>query len=382
MYTIREVINKIGLDRTVIGGFQIIEVQRERLYRHENIEMDVTESDGYVAAGVRFQWLKIVDNNKFGTLRAGVVRKNGIKVEYAKIEITIGEGLRGNLQNKTMEEYKRYISDVFVYLEKEYGVKTDTEEVKFHSMEINVTIPLNEDFYRYHRVLQLMMFNLPNSFKKNQVMHNANKKEMRLETETLQRSNETTAVKIYDKKRQLAQTIRYETDTEYMRIEFVLKNAQKIKEVFHTRLVCDITDFMVNEFYMKQFRRLFVKPYRKWQEKNAVYLKKMIRDSKKKSLRYWKSNLIRECANREQADQIPILLDVKDLLIQVKALDTAGHYKRTADGIRKQCVKNDVFLQNDAEKVEEIFDRVYEAYAYDKGVAGLETSSGEMKNAV
>ena len=318
--------------------------------------------DGYLVSGLSFHFLKIADNNKFATLKAGVSGRNRYKYDYAKIDITIGDGLRGNLQNKTIEEYKERIAEIFMYLEKEYGIGVKVDELQFDSMEINVTIPLKDEFYKYHRVLQLFMYNLPNSYKKINETSAANKKEKRRETETLYRKNTSMAIKVYDKSRQLLQTIGYRADKEYLRIELVLQHRQKVKEVFKTNSIEGITDTMINDFFMKEFRRLFVETYRKWQTENAVRLKKMVKAHKKNSPRYWKSNLIRECANREQADQIPVLLDIEDLLIQVKALDESGHYRRAEAGIRAQCVKNDVFLQNDAEKVEEIFDLVYEAY--------------------
>lgn len=82
--------------------------------------------------------------------------------------------------------------------------------------------------------------------------------------------------------------------------------------------------------------------------------KDMIIYHKDKNMRYWKSNLLRECSNREQLDQLPLLLDVKDLLTQVRILDKDRHYQRVARGILKQCKYNDIYLQNDAEKAEEI----------------------------
>ena len=50
------------------------------------------------------------------------------------------------------------------------------------------------------------------------------------------------------------------------------------------------------------------------------------------------------------------------MLIQVKALDKDGHYQRVAKGILEQCSYNDVYLQNDSDKAEEIIIRVHEAY--------------------
>ena len=115
-----------------------------------------------------------------------------------------------------------------------------------------------------------------------------------------------------------------------------------------------MTDEKINQFYYQQFTRLFEKPYRKWQIENGNQLKNMITYHKGKNKRYWKSNLLRECSNKEQLDQIPLLLDVKDLLAQAKALDKDGHYQRVAKGILEQCNYNDVYLQNDSDKAEEI----------------------------
>ena len=116
---------------------------------------------------------------------------------------------------------------------------------------------------------------------------------------------------------------------------------------------------------------------------NGKQLKELITYHKAKSKHYWKSNLLRECSNKEQIDQIPLLLDVKDLLLQVKALDKNGHYGRVENGILEQCKYNDVYLQNDADKAEEIISRVHEAYDnYLQGIklvsASYSTISGEV----
>lgn len=116
---------------------------------------------------------------------------------------------------------------------------------------------------------------------------------------------------------------------------------------------------------------------------NGKQLKGLIISHKAKSKHYWKSNLLRECGNREQIDQIPVLLDVKDLLLQVKALDKDGHYTRVEKGMLEQCNYNDVYLQNDTDKAEEIICRVHESYDnYLKGIrrvaVSYSTVSGEV----
>ena len=73
---------------------------------------------------------------------------------------------------------------------------------------------------------------------------------------------------------------------------------------------------------------------------------------------------------------------MKDLLAQAKALDKDGHYQRVAKGILEQCNYNDVYLQNDSDKEEEIIIRVHEVYEnYLKGIrlvsASYSTICGE-----
>lgn len=70
-----------------------------------------------------------------------------------------------------------------------------------------------------------------------------------------------------------------------------------------------------------------------------------------------------------------MLLDVKNLLAQAKALDKDGHYQRVAKGILEQCNYNDVYLQNDSDKAEEIIIRIHGAYEnYLKGIRFVSAS--------
>ena len=359
---------RIGLDKAVLSNFRILNIDYDKLRQHTNVEIDVAGSFVYQADGVSFRWLKIKDNNKFGTLTAGVKKKKQGMYAFERMEIFVGDGEAGNLQNKTVDEYKSLVIEAFEYLSSEYGIVANYDDVHFSLMEINCTFPLESEFYQYHRALRLLMYNLPSNFKKLNQVQAVNKEEHRLEAETYYRGNNTTEVKIYDKRKQLAETIYYFHSENLMRIEVTLKKPQRIKEAFKTNSLNDFTDAMINDFYIKQFERLFVNKYKKWQKENAKRLKRMIVASKVDSPVRWKSKLLRECSSREQADQIPLLLDIEDLLDQIKELDTAGHFSRTEEGIRRQCIKEDVFLQKDSAKIEEIIQKVYAAYDYHKKV--------------
>lgn len=312
--------------------------------------------------GSSFRWLKIEDYNVFGVMCAGTKTMAYKKQDYSRMDIFISNTGQGNLQNQTVEEYKSKIITVFQYLSEKYGVVVDLQSLRFSQMEINCTFNLQEDFYKYHRVLRLLMFNLPQSFKKLGQVLGVNKEKQRIEAETFYRGNASMEVKIYDKKRQLEQTVQFIASENIMRIEFILKTSQKIKEAFGSSLVSSLTDAKLNEFFYKQFIRLFENPYRRWQTENGNILRNMILRHRRRNRNYWKSNLLSECANIELSNQIPVLLDVKDLLEQVKRLDEKGHYARLKEGILEQCLQHDIFLQKDADKAEEIIYKVHEAY--------------------
>lgn len=293
---------------------------------------------------------------------AGTKKTQQIKQDYARMDILVGNDLQGNLQNITVAEYHKKIKWIFQYLYEEYGITVNLQNLKFSEMEINCTFELKEEFYKYHRVLRLMMFNLPKSYRKLGQVSGINKREQRIEAETFYRGNSSTEVKIYDKKKHLEQTIQFKLEENMMRIEFILKKSQKIKEVFKSTLVSNLTDEKINKFYYQQYLRLFEKPYRKWQIENGNQLRDMITYHRNKSKNCWKSNLLKECSNTEQVNQVPLLLDVNNLLVQVKALDKNRHYQRMAKGILEQCNYNNIYLQNDAEKAEEIISKVKFAY--------------------
>lgn len=312
--------------------------------------------------GNGFRFLKISDHKCFGVLRAGVTMTQCGKRDYARLDITIGTPEQGNLQNKTVSEYHEIISSAFQYLGNEYGIFVDTDGLKFSEMEINCTFVLEEEFYKYRRPLQLMMFLLPKSFRKITQVSNVNNEQSRFETETFYRGNSSMEVKIYDKKKHLEETISYRANDNLMRIELILKTPQKIKEVFETNLVWKLTDDKVNNFYWREFLRLFEKPYRKWQVSNRRQLCNMIAVHKARNIKFWKYNLLAECSNQEQLSQLPVLLDIDDLLEQVRVIEHGKHYTRVAKGILEQCASHDVYLRKDSLKMEEIFSKIHTVY--------------------
>lgn len=375
---IRKLIEQIGLDRIVITGFRIIQVNIDKLKRKKEVVFEDQGNEKYLLDnGDEFSKLKIIDNVWFGTLIAGTKKTKYGKHDYSRMDINIGNQETGNLQNMTVEEYKNKIHHIFSYLYEEYGILAESKEIRIATMEINATFAIKDEFYKYHRALRLMMYNLPDYYLKITEVEKKNKKKSRLESETFYRGNQSMQIKIYDKKRQLQYAKGFTTDNNIMRIEFVLKNAQKIREVFHSNFLNDLTDEKVNDFYIMQFRKLFEKKYLDWRKTNGSRIKQMIISHKNRHCTRWQINLLNECRNFEQTNRIPILLEINDLLEQVKLLEQNRHYNRIEKSILNKCELNDVYLQNDSKKVEEILDTVNRIYQNHK-----EEMQSERKGAV
>jgi len=381
---IEKFVEKIGLDRTVVSGFRIIKIDFKKLFMHDNVVFDAAgESLYWLEDGNGFRWLKISDHKLFGVLRAGVKKTKGMKQDFTRLDIMVGDSIQGNLQNKSVNEYREIIDTVFRYLGDEYGIFVDLSPLKFSEMEINCTFALEKEFYQYHRVLQLMMFLLPKNYRKIMQVSDVNYHQYRIETETCYRGNSSMQVKIYDKQKHLEQTVSFRTDPHLMRIEFILKKPQKIKEAFSSNSVWELTDDKLQDFYYCQFLRLFETPYRKWQIMNGKMLRDMIDIHKRNNIKLWKSNLLAECSNREQLDQIPMLLDINDLLVEVRKLEKGNHFNRVARGFLRICESHNVYLQNDSKKIEEIIGKIHEVYeisqkADETDVVGQEPIHGSV----
>lgn len=380
---ITHLIERIGIDKMVVTGFRILSIRLDVLKKHPNVTMDKDGELTYqLEDGNSFRWLKINDNRMFGTLCAGTKVYPYSKRDYEKLEITINDPGTGNLQNMTLCEYKSRVNKIFSYLYEEYGIRVETDNVKISQLEINCTFPIKEPFYKYHRVLRLMMFNLPDYYQKVMEVSKKNKEDARLEQETFYRGNKSMEIKIYDKARQLEEIKGIPCDCSLMRIEFVLKNAKKVKEVFKTNVLEEIQDGQISRYYMKQFHKLFEKRYHLWKENNRMCLQKMIIEHKAGSRKCWQRNLLNACRNYEQRDRVPLLLDINDLLEEIKKEEKQGHFKRIKASVLQKCEKDDVYLQNDTEKIQEIFTKINEAYKTSQKDVGCHmTVYGEIEQA-
>ena len=375
----KDLIEKIGIDKSEIKDFWVLYVDFLKLRKHDNVILEGKEGMAYeLKDGKSFGKLQINDNVWFGTFLVEMRKGGNGCFVYTKMDVFVGNEETGNLNNLSVMEYKERIEFIKRYLQEEYGVFIDICKARIRKMEINCTFEIAEEFYKYHRALRLMMFNMSDDSEKTMTVEKNNKKEQSIESETFYYGNNRWQIKIYDKKRQLEDTMGYECDIYIMRIEIILKNSQKVNEVIKKKLLLEITDDMIVNFFMKQFRNLVEKKYKKWRKDNKKQLNELITFHKRKSRNNWHKNLLNECRNTELKKRVPIILELDDLFEQIKLLEKGRHFSRVKKSIENICEEDDVFLQNDSKKIEEIIskvNRIYDDYINEE--SNVVTVSGE-----
>lgn len=367
MIIIQTITSEIGLDRTIIGNFEItgIDFERALSFLEEKVSIECSgENLYYLKDGHAFSRLKIVDNYMFGVCTVYMKCMNGTRFVYASMDISIGTVRETNFQNQTMEEFKLRLDTIREYLVNKYGVVADFMQATFKNLEINVTLPLKHKFKEYHRVFNLMMYNVVLRNSKPTLEFKAeNKKNAEQEVTGICKKNNCLEVKIYDKARQLREQNKADLLGEYMRLEITLLTTRKIREVFGTNRVYQITNKMIEQYFEKQCRKLLIKPYEKWKEKNREQLKKIMEEHRGKSERNWKANLLKQCSNLEQKNLLPVLLDIDDLLQIMKETDRHGNYQRDKRSLLQQAELYTVYLNHDSRKFEEIFSKLQQIFS-------------------
>lgn len=367
MIIIQTITSEIGLDRTIIGNFEItgIDFERALSFSEEKVSIECSgENLYYLKDGHAFSRLKIVDNYMFGVCTVYMKCMNGTRFVYASMDISIGTVRETNFQNQTMEEFKLRLDTIREYLVNQYGVVADFMQATFKNLEINVTLPLKHKFKEYHRVFNLMMYNVVLRNSKPTLEFKAeNKKNAEQEVTGICKKNNCLEVKIYDKARQLREQNKADLLGEYMRLEITLLTTRKIREVFGTNRVYQITNKMIEQYFEKQCRKLLIKPYEKWKEKNREQLKKIMEEHRGKSERNWKANLLKQCSNLEQKNLLPVLLDIDDLLQIMKETDRHGNYQRDKRSLLQQAELYTVYLNHDSRKFEEIFSKLQQIFS-------------------
>lgn len=352
------------LDKMILGGISILGFKdKDNLMQKGIVEITSSQVRYVTATGETFNKLLIENDGIINKLVAGSKVIGNKRVDYCNLETTIKPTETGNLVCYTVDDYIGRLLEIQEHLESTYGIIVDFSDVNIKEVEINRTFKLKENFENYHRVLTLIMTNLP-TYLKNQMDY---KKVIKGSSEyqtyyatskTTNKSKRYLLFKIYNKTKAIENIILL-TDS-YMRVEFRLVGAEKVKKALGTNKFSELTDQLINTYFDEQIDKLIIKPFEKWQKDRNKYLVKLMKDERTRDIRHWQTNVLRLLQNEEIAEKRPVLLDIEELVALVEQLNLKP--KRGYDvrnNFRKQSKKYEtVFFNKDDLKMKEILEKL------------------------
>lgn len=352
------------LDKIVLSGISILGFDsKENLIKNDIVEMTSSKVKYITASGEKFNRLLIENDGVIDRMVAGSKLMGGKRIDYCTLETTIKNSEIGNLACYTVDEYVGQLIEIQEHLKNVYGIDADFSDATVKELEINRTFRLDGDFESYHRPINLIMTNLP-SYMKNQMDYKkVTKGSSEYQTyyatsKTTNKSKRFLLFKIYNKTKAIEHIILI-TDS-YMRVEFRLVGAEKVKKALGTNKFAELSDEVINNYFDEQIDKMIKKPFEKWQKDRDKYILNLMKSEREKDIRHWQTNVLRILQNDEIAQKRPVLLDIEELIPLVNKLDLKSNRRYDVkSNFRKQASKYEtVFCNNDEKKMIEILKKL------------------------
>lgn len=344
----------IGLDKQTIKP-TVVGIDLQKLKSCYNVVIDTTGATypiyDYKEDTEQFiSHINIKDGTMFNRLTIGTYKADlGIGL-FCYLDISKMGVDDCNLVPYTVEGFKIYTDKCIQYIEDRYGVKLHNNSYKGELMEMNITIELTEKFNNYSHLLELMAKLTPSKKRyKTELYYDKEN-----ECTGIKLKNKSMTKKVYDKRKQMEteKEIKIVLDKEYMRIEDTLLHQNKIKDVFNTYNISEITDTAVKEYMQKSINEDLIKPLEKHIVKGNKLLKKVAAEEKKKDSRKWKRMFLYRAAALRDDKDIPIVVDIQQILDIIKA-ENPKNYSRDVKKLQKD-IEELAHLQNNFKKLSEI----------------------------
>lgn len=320
--------------------------------------------------GERFTNLSITDD-EFGSIKFGI--NFAKKHEYSKLNTSVKNDIGSNIICNSVQDYQKQLERTKEYLIDQYGIHVDFDDAILNSLEINKTFAIKDDITAYRRVLQLVANNVPKNKKMNQVSI-FGKKADGLEAETfvvtsrrsrVGKSGKTSKSKqyeelvIYSKSNQIEKIISLQK--EFLRIEIKIVSSAKIKKMFGINRFSQFSNEKINEFFNQEVKELIIDPFEKWQENRNEKVLKIMQKQRLQDSQNWVVNTLLTILNEEIKNNVPVILDVSEILPLINQLnieDKSRRYK-IRENFKAQAKKRaNVLCNNDHLKMLEIINNL------------------------
>lgn len=229
--------SKIGIDRIVFKSIDLrnidVKILKENFLLLDNGEcyrvlLDKTGEE------VKVSYIKIKNDEslklKFNELSLGVKKVKEQLIPYEYLDVTLPSVLSDkgvNIKNiSSKEEMERCMELLKPWLNKCGILNVDLKNAEIEELEINVNIPLENEFKDYKRALNYIKDVLPKTLKRGQEYEDrvGNK------YTGFKVFNKSISLKIYDKRAQVIEEYKRDIEEEFLRIEYRLLNGTKVKE--------------------------------------------------------------------------------------------------------------------------------------------------------
>lgn len=357
----------ILLDKICLYNFTVTAIANISILQDKEIITVKERQSKYVVlnTGEYFSTLCIKNTEFFDVFFFGV-RKNKI---YGYMEMSVPDDGYHNLNCLTVTQYIQRIRDTACFLQECYGITVDFSDIKYKSMEINKTIILNNNFQAYRRPIALMMYLLPNVLRLKEAdfsesdVHPRKIKDYdhKISTYTKSSGKRGISVKIYDKKSQLEMCFNIITYQHYLRYEITLKSPTKIRLAFGDNSLNVITDEFIHQYFINFILCNVVTPYNKHCQKRDIALRKILKRHYEPESKTWTRDTLAEIREIELKNGVPFMLEIEELILQVKCLRINSKQQRF--NLKKRFIQlcedqNSIFIQKDGVKYNEIIGKL------------------------
>lgn len=277
-----------GIDFTSVGSIKYIYFEDiQYLLAHDDVSVYTKHGEMSVIEDINRNELKystiiIQPKNKmFKKLTIGSKVDKEFKKDYIVLELSVAEVGGHNLKPITLEEYRLKLEKIRQYILEEYKILLSFKEATFRTLEINNTIKLVYEVKEYKKILSMIADFAPKRYE--QALYK-NGKRLITGIVLFNKSNE---YKLYDKTEQIEKVYKIKIDGNYLRIEISLLNPKKIKDVFGTTKIHEITEEQLKEYYLKMIEKDLFKTFDKYIKDSNKELLKIAKEEQEKDIKKW-----------------------------------------------------------------------------------------------
>lgn len=330
----------------------------EELIKQKIIKRIVNE-DGEIYYSVYANEQEYVYNSGYNELIKG----------FGTLQTTVENTGYGNLNCYTMDEYRKRLEQIKVLIA-EKGIHIDVKNPIVSKMEINRTFRIDGDMATYERVLDLLMALLPGNTRLSTTSEWANRDKGNIDKNTFYATSKKTAkskcylaMKWYNKTKELKSHYRIILDENYIRLEFTLYGAKKIKKELGKNRFNELSDDIINEWFDKKVEDWIKEPVEKWQKEQHKKVLQIMKECRKADGYKWVNKCITRLLNEEirtQNGHKPLILDIEEVIPLVNELYPNGDKRKKTKTAFRKIAKEDAsnITNRDDLKLQELLEKL------------------------